>query len=591
MTHSTLERPSFTPEAKKASRLELSDIMAIDKLPERSPFELRTLGPTADRPVAIYLAAPKEEDQDTMRGSLIAMKENADAPNSMDVFWQVDPDAMSIVRARANSEIEQMGVGDDASVAGTFKIERGDKLFFITNQRLEALKSSGQFTSEGIDLVLDNENERQEIIEITLDGAAASLDTSASTPVASQMTPRDVEELKLMRKNKKKNNDRKRARKEGITTPGDEVSSSPAATPVAPTVTPMVFAQSKRAPIRSTDAISHPSGSTSQEEVDAEEERQQKIDAKRGFTIINKRVRSREELLYTPLDELIAGIDASKLTNHNKSTQAAPGIKASVTPVPAAEKKPSSTPTPATAATPSLASSTDTMFVPTPDGHEPLVYGPENKPATLPTIDPDNKDKFSLGSALNDAMGKMHAHFSAANFIRRNNRQPRNPEKEKRLKKAAIWATMGAVGIVAWKMNPEWQSSFGDALDAIVPGASDAMDGVTPGAINTGEGSNQGLDTKAGMPQSDIIDQRTIDLRTEVLESPAHVIPAAGGGEAYAAANGADIKLWYQNQGEFLRQFPNEAYVMLDGNVGFKKPGELSDAAKEYWAKKFGQWR
>ena len=30
---------------------------------------------------------------------------------------------------------------------------------------------------------------------------------------------------------------------------------------------------------------------------------------------------------------------------------------------------------------------------------------------------------------------------------------------------------------------------------------------------------------------------------------------------------------------------------MLDGNVGFKKPGELSDAAKEYWAKKFGQWR
>ncbi|HEX7484359.1 MAG TPA: hypothetical protein VF281_04400 [Candidatus Saccharimonadales bacterium] len=77
---------------------------------------------------------------------------------------------------------------------------------------------------------------------------------------------------------------------------------------------------------------------------------------------------------------------------------------------------------------------------------------------------------------------------------------------------------------------------------------------------------------------------------TEILNSPVQIIPEGGGGDAYALANGAEPSVWRNNQDEFMRLFPGEGYRMDDGNVGFSHPGELSDAAKEYWAKKFGKW-
>jgi hypothetical protein len=60
------------------------------------------------------------------------------------------------------------------------------------------------------------------------------------------------------------------------------------------------------------------------------------------------------------------------------------------------------------------------------------------------------------------------------------------------------------------------------------------------------------------------------------------------GGEALLRNNGIDPSLWYQHQDEFLKQFPDLAYRMSDGNVGLldqnnNTSSNVSKAAQAFW--------
>lgn len=71
--------------------------------------------------------------------------------------------------------------------------------------------------------------------------------------------------------------------------------------------------------------------------------------------------------------------------------------------------------------------------------------------------------------------------------------------------------------------------------------------------------------------------------RAELLNSDAWNIPKGSGGEALMDRLGVDKSVWYEHQNEFLDRFPNEAFRMADGNVGFDDPGRLSKNAIDFW--------
>lgn len=71
----------------------------------------------------------------------------------------------------------------------------------------------------------------------------------------------------------------------------------------------------------------------------------------------------------------------------------------------------------------------------------------------------------------------------------------------------------------------------------------------------------------------------------ELLTNGAWNIPKGSGGEALMERLGADKTVWYEHQDEFLKQFPDQAYRMSDGNVGFDDPGRLSKGAIKYWSR------
>jgi hypothetical protein len=70
----------------------------------------------------------------------------------------------------------------------------------------------------------------------------------------------------------------------------------------------------------------------------------------------------------------------------------------------------------------------------------------------------------------------------------------------------------------------------------------------------------------------------------DILHSTAWDIPKGSGGEALMNRLHVDKGVWYANEDEFLKKFPDEAYRMNDRHVGFDNPGTLSPAAKQFWA-------
>jgi hypothetical protein len=70
----------------------------------------------------------------------------------------------------------------------------------------------------------------------------------------------------------------------------------------------------------------------------------------------------------------------------------------------------------------------------------------------------------------------------------------------------------------------------------------------------------------------------------ELLNSTAWNIPEGSGGEALMDRLGVDKSVWYEHQNDFLQQFPDQAYRMPDGNVGFDNSGRLSKEAIDFWS-------
>jgi hypothetical protein len=175
----------------------------------------------------------------------------------------------------------------------------------------------------------------------------------------------------------------------------------------------------------------------------------------------------------------------------------------------------------------------------------------------------------------------LASRLSVARFMAQNKREAQglsrerfdSSKTEKRLKIALGAVAVGLVAFTAYRLGSDAQAS-GD------------LSGLP---VFNGESE---VDREAAR-QAAIATEHARELaaqHAEILNSPVQIIPDGGGGEAYTLTNGVNAGKWYHNQDEFLRLFPNDAYRMGDGNVGFKHPGELSDGAKEYWARKFGKW-
>jgi protein phosphatase len=461
-------------------------------------------------------------------------------------------------------------------------IQPGDRLMFcsdgITGDKPEQHLSEAEFIDAFSQPNADAAAQRfLELSKKDDDKTVLVIDISEAQPVTSPKprTPKDIEAFVKMRTAKKANNTKQ-------PDDADKMPAIPAAPAHAPskpvsTVTPLDIAQrAKRSPKHLADTMPDlPRQSFSSTEAD--NDRQEESDAQRGFRVINKRVRSRDELLYTPLDELMASIDESKLTRraHGKhvasldqgedDNEAVPGEQAMSSQQSAPEAEQDTEELPIVAA--SSATDVNGSRPPLPD-RDPIVqnYIIPPKPDYAPTIHRRGNPLAYLASRL-----------SAANFIRKNKREAAgksreyfgfDADKQEKTAKIALGVVaVSLVGIAAWKLGWEMR------------------DGIDTSVVPVGGPGNGSLDSRAA-EAAEIAAQHA-----QVLESPTNIIPTGGGGVEFASANGVDQSLWYQNQAEFMQKFPSETYVMGDGNVGFAHPGELSDAAKVFWAQKFGKWR
>lgn len=114
-----------------------------------------------------------------------------------------------------------------------------------------------------------------------------------------------------------------------------------------------------------------------------------------------------------------------------------------------------------------------------------------------------------------------------------------------------------------------------------------AFDGIgEPNAHATATGSGDG---HRAVEDAITKDRVSDHLTAEQLRD--FKIPEGTGGEALMNRLNVNSDVWYQNQDEFLRKFPDEAYRMSDGNVGFSDPGRLSSDAIKFWSNKSGIWR
>ena len=114
-----------------------------------------------------------------------------------------------------------------------------------------------------------------------------------------------------------------------------------------------------------------------------------------------------------------------------------------------------------------------------------------------------------------------------------------------------------------------------------------AFDGI--GESNAHATSSGTGDSQRAVEEIITRDRMSDHLTAEQLRD--FKIPEGSGGEALMNRLNVNTDVWYQNQDEFLRKFPDEAYRMSDGNVGFSDPGRLSNDAIKFWSNKSGIWR
>jgi hypothetical protein len=456
-----------------------------------------------------------------------------------------DTTGIAIVSSDAENAVR---LGAKGRHFGTGLLKEGRQLVIADNEALNSLQLSGRLTIEGVqDIGASDDYFGNVAVVMSAD--------SAGKP---EINPHLAERIT-----------KKRVRQEAAVkaaAPQPTVVASPVTVTTSSCSIPSVPTRQPFEAPRPEEVVAEPSqNEMSDEELRAIE------DERRGFTVVNKRKRSRDELLDTPLDALNASIrrDAPKPPQPDRSPIAQNYI---IPPKPDRD--------------PIIHNYT---IPPKPD-HEPTIHlVAASAPATevIPAVSSEDSSSIELKSDWKDNLRHpftyLASRLSAANFMRKNNREAQgksreyfglDADKQEKAAKIALGAVAVALvsSVAAWKLGWEMHDAV-DPSSAIPFGGTYEVDRM-PGAKAAEEAARQAA---------------IATQHAEVLNSPANSIPFGGGGETYATANGADIDVWYQNQNEFLQKFPAEGYVMADGNVGMR-PGELSDGAKEFWAKKFGKW-
>jgi hypothetical protein len=96
---------------------------------------------------------------------------------------------------------------------------------------------------------------------------------------------------------------------------------------------------------------------------------------------------------------------------------------------------------------------------------------------------------------------------------------------------------------------------------------------------------SKGTETKPTPPAP----TETQSAHDKLLKSEAWNIPQGGGGEQMMNRLHVDKSIWYENEAEFQKKYPGEAYWMQDGHVGLRDPGALPMSAREFWVTKIEQ--
>lgn len=228
---------------------------------------------------------------------------------------------------------------------------------------------------------------------------------------------------------------------------------------------------------------------------------------------------------------------------------------------------------------------------------------PRAEEGTQPST-PERDDEASNSPSLLSKMSPLYwaARMQTNRSMRRSAKQEKlstmsTAERKKHDRKQRIIVGLGVTTVAAAITVVANRYGF-DILPSIVDGDGIELtpwNNETAGSPESGTPVAEAMsDARADNEHQSRQDSITpAEVPSEVL-SPEVVadfdIPTATGGEALMDRLGVDPSVWYQNQDEFLQNFPQEGYRMADGNVGLSRPGQMSEEAMKFWAEKANLW-
>lgn len=347
MTQTTLERSTDTAEQQGDLHLDLGAMSKFENLPDNARIFVEVTENTADNPHVTYVVSLKNEQQnvESVKKSKLTVNENRQ------VEWQVntDPDAIGFVYVRTGEEPEILGVKDRTN-RGTFALEPGGSVYMMLNQSIGEHLESDLFTAKGLEATVADPDLGAETIQLSFDSAFVEAATStdkatsnkdkAAMNTAARARRREAERLKALRDQRMANSTDASSTDEVQASVPNSDTDTPAVKPT-PRSVQEAYAQRMRDARKqnradqsaaeqttgSAEPLNDATGTDPAHGMD-DEERQYIEDQRRGFKVINKRKRSRDELLNTPLDVLIAGIDLEALKRVEAMSAGTNGISA-----------------------------------------------------------------------------------------------------------------------------------------------------------------------------------------------------------------------------------------------------------------------
>ncbi|MDB5187372.1 MAG: hypothetical protein JWM07_844 [Candidatus Saccharibacteria bacterium] len=315
----TIERPRQAHERQGELRLDLNKVGTPEYSPDTSRIALQVAEPTAEKPFTEYAVSPKSQNHDT--DPIIPSRFTVN--ESGEVNWKVDssPEGVGFIYVRDGYSPQILGA-EDRMDQGTFTIEPGASVIAMPYRAIGEHIENDFLTNEGLEATIADPDLNMEAIRWLFDEALSesipSTAEKAARNMAARAQRREAKRLKEVQDQRAASNT---SSTEGVRVTTD---SSPAGMPtVIPTPGSIreAFAQRKndarqqnraKQPVAeqvtgSSDPLTSATNTEPAYEMD-DEERQYLEDQRRGFKVINKRRRSRDELLNTPEDILNADI-------------------------------------------------------------------------------------------------------------------------------------------------------------------------------------------------------------------------------------------------------------------------------------------